>query len=49
MFPGLPQATLRVFQALTVVSIVYVAIACARQLKRGALQSDPRLRVLLSP
>lgn len=47
MFQGLSQVTLRVFQALAVVSIVYVAIACARRFKRGALQADPRVRVFV--
>lgn len=47
MFPGLSQITLRVFQALTVLAIVYLVIACARRIKRGGMMSDPRVRVFI--
>jgi 4-amino-4-deoxy-L-arabinose transferase-like glycosyltransferase len=47
LFSGLPQVTLRVFQALTVVAIIYLIIVCARQIKRRRLLAEPRARVLL--
>lgn len=47
LFPGLPHFTLRVFQVLTVVAIVYLLVAFARRIKRGNLLNDPRARVLL--
>jgi len=47
LFPGLPHFTLRVFQVLTVVAIVYLLIVFARRIKRGNLLADPRARVLL--
>lgn len=47
MFPGLSQITLRVFQALTVLAIIYLVIACARRIKRGGMMSDPRVRVFI--
>lgn len=47
MFPGLSQITLRVFQALTVLAIIYLVIACARRIKRGGMMHDPRVRVFI--
>ncbi|MEK6325165.1 MAG: glycosyltransferase family 39 protein [Acidobacteriota bacterium] len=47
LFPGLPHFTLRVFQVLTVVAIVYLLIVFARRIKPGNLLADPRARVLL--
>src|ERR1041384_123294 len=47
MLAGLPQGTLRVFQALAVVSIVFLVIACARRMRSGAAVSDPRVRIFI--
>jgi 4-amino-4-deoxy-L-arabinose transferase-like glycosyltransferase len=47
MFPGLPQITLRVFQALTVLAIIYLIIECARRINRGGMMSDPKVRVFI--
>jgi 4-amino-4-deoxy-L-arabinose transferase-like glycosyltransferase len=47
LFPGLPHFTLRAFQLLTVVAIVYLLIVFVRRIKRGNLLADPRVRVLL--
>jgi 4-amino-4-deoxy-L-arabinose transferase-like glycosyltransferase len=47
MFPGLSQATLRLFQALTVLAIVYLIIECARRVNRGGIISDARVRVFI--
>lgn len=47
MFPGLSQVTLRVFQALTVLAIIYLLIEAARRLRRGGALSDPRMRLFI--
>ncbi|HXI88779.1 MAG TPA: glycosyltransferase family 39 protein [Blastocatellia bacterium] len=47
MFPGLPQTTLRIFQLLTVVAIIYLVIRFAREIRRGNLLGDPRARLLV--
>lgn len=47
MFPGLSQITLRVFQALTVLAIVYLIIECARRVRSGGVLSEPRVRVFI--
>ncbi|HXU39997.1 MAG TPA: glycosyltransferase family 39 protein [Blastocatellia bacterium] len=47
MFPGLSQVTLRVFQALTVLAIIYLIVECAKRLKRGGVLSEPRVRVFI--
>ena len=47
MFEGLSQVTLRVFQALAVVAIVYLAVECARRLKLRPFCFDPRVRVFI--
>lgn len=47
MFPGLSQVTLRVFQALTVLAIIYLIIECAKRIKRGGVLSEPRVRVFI--
>lgn len=47
MFAGLPQITLRVFQALTVLAIIYLVIECARRIRRAGIMSDPKARVLI--
>jgi hypothetical protein len=46
MFPELSQLTLRVFQALTVVAVIYLVIECARRINRGVI-SDPKARVFI--
>ncbi|MEK6287967.1 MAG: hypothetical protein AABO57_19790, partial [Acidobacteriota bacterium] len=46
LFPGLPHFTLRVFQVLAVVAIVYLLIVFVRRFRRGNLLADPRARVL---
>lgn len=47
MFPGLPQITLRVFQTLTVLAIIYLVIECARRINRGGMMSDAKVRVFI--
>jgi 4-amino-4-deoxy-L-arabinose transferase-like glycosyltransferase len=48
MFPGLSQITLRVFQALMVLAIIYLVIYCARRINRVAIiMSDPKVRVFI--
>lgn len=47
MFPGLPQTTLRIFQLLTIVAIIYLVIVVARLIKRGGVLSDPRARLFV--
>src|SRR5260370_1112901 len=47
MFPGLPQTTLRVFQLLAIVAIIYLVIVVARGIKRGNVLSDPRARLFV--
>jgi 4-amino-4-deoxy-L-arabinose transferase-like glycosyltransferase len=47
MFPELPQTTLRVFQLLAVIAIIYLVVVCARRMRRGAVLSDPRVRVFV--
>lgn len=47
MFPGLPQITLRVFQTLTVLAIIYLVIECARRINRAGIMSDPKVRVFI--
>ncbi len=47
MFPGLSQVTLRVFQALTVLAIIYLIIECAKHMKRGGVLPEPRVRVFI--
>jgi 4-amino-4-deoxy-L-arabinose transferase-like glycosyltransferase len=47
MFPGLPQTTLRIFQLLTIVAIVYLLVVVSRGIKRGNVLSDPRARLFL--
>jgi 4-amino-4-deoxy-L-arabinose transferase-like glycosyltransferase len=47
MFSNVPQVTLRIFQALTVVALIYLIIVCARQIKRRNLMADARVRVLV--
>ncbi len=47
MFPGLSQATLHIFQILTIVAIGYLIVTCARRIKRSDFLSDPRARVLI--
>ncbi len=47
MFPEIPQTTLRIFQLLTVIAIIYLAVVCARRMRQGAVVSDPRARVFV--
>jgi 4-amino-4-deoxy-L-arabinose transferase-like glycosyltransferase len=47
MFPGLPQTTLRIFQLLTIVAIVYLLVVVSRGIKRGNVLSDPRARLFV--
>lgn len=47
MFPGLSQITLRVFQALTVLAIIYLIVECAKRIRRGGVLSEPRVRVFI--
>jgi 4-amino-4-deoxy-L-arabinose transferase-like glycosyltransferase len=47
MFPGLSQITLRVFQTLTVLAIIYLVIECARRINRGGMMSDAKVRVFI--
>ncbi len=47
MFPGLSQITLRVFQALAVVAIIYLVVQCARRIKRAGIMSDPKVRAFI--
>lgn len=47
MFPELPQTTLRVFQLLAVIAIIYLVVVCARRIRNGAIVSDPRVRVFV--
>src|SRR5438270_5533254 len=48
MFPEIPQTTLRIFQLLTVIAIVYLVVVCARRMRRGRIVSDPRVRVFVA-
>jgi len=47
LFPGLPQATLRVFQFLTAAAIIYLIVLFVRRIKRRNLLGEPRVRVLI--
>jgi len=47
MFPEIPQTTLRIFQFLTVIAIIYLVVVCARRMRRGGIVSDPRVRVFV--
>jgi 4-amino-4-deoxy-L-arabinose transferase-like glycosyltransferase len=47
MFPGLSQITLRVFQVLTVLAIIYLVVYCARCINRSGIMSDPKVRVFI--
>jgi len=47
MFPDLPQTTLRIFQLLTVIAIVYLVVVVSRRLKRRDFVSDPRVRLFV--
>lgn len=47
LFPGTPQVTLHIFQALTLAAIIYLIVILARKIKRGSLSRDPRLRLLI--
>jgi 4-amino-4-deoxy-L-arabinose transferase-like glycosyltransferase len=47
LFPGMPQATLRIFQILAVAAIIYLLIICARGIRRRSAMADPRVRVLV--
>jgi 4-amino-4-deoxy-L-arabinose transferase-like glycosyltransferase len=47
MFPDLPQITLRVFQLLTLVAVVYLVIVVTRGFKRGKVLSDSRARLFV--
>lgn len=47
MFPGLSQVTLRIFQALTVLAIIYLIIECAKRIERGGVLSEPSARVFI--
>jgi 4-amino-4-deoxy-L-arabinose transferase-like glycosyltransferase len=47
MFPGLPQTTLRIFQILTIVAIVYLGTAFIRRIRTRPAFCDPRARLLL--
>jgi 4-amino-4-deoxy-L-arabinose transferase-like glycosyltransferase len=47
MFPGLPQATLHIFQMLTVAAIVYLVIVCVQRKGRGGFLTEPRARLLI--
>ena len=47
LFPELPQTTLRIFQLLTVVAIIYLVFVCARRIRHAPILSDPRARVFV--
>lgn len=47
MFPGLPQTTLRIFQVLTIVAIIYLAVMFARAIRSRNLLGDPSARLLV--
>lgn len=48
MFDDLPQATLRLFQLLTVCAVIYLTFTLIRQWRRGQLIEEPRVRVLVA-
>jgi 4-amino-4-deoxy-L-arabinose transferase-like glycosyltransferase len=48
MFDDLPQATLRLFQLLTVCAVVYLTFILMRQWRRGQLIEEPRVRVFVA-
>ena len=47
MFPGLPQTTLRIFQILSIVAIIYFVVLFARRIKRGGFLDDARGRLFV--
>ncbi len=47
-FPESPHVLLHIFQALTVVALIYLIIIAARSIKRGAAREEPRVRILLA-
>ena len=47
MFPDVPQTTLRIFQFLSVLSIVYLVVVVSREFKRSDFIRDPRARLLV--
>ena len=48
MFDNFPDATLRVFQLLTVVAVIYLTFVLARRWRLGRLTDEPRVRVLIA-
>jgi len=47
LFPGTPQVTLHIFQALTVAAIIYLIVVFVRKIRRTSLTVDSRMRLLI--
>lgn len=47
LFQDAPRTLQHVFQALTVVALVFVVVTCVRQFQRATAVDDPRARVLV--
>jgi len=47
MFWSVPRTLLHLFQFLTIISLIYLIVRCARNIKRGGALSDPRTRLLI--
>lgn len=48
IFPEAPHILLHIFQALTIIALIYLIIIAARSIKRGAAREEPRVRILLA-
>jgi 4-amino-4-deoxy-L-arabinose transferase-like glycosyltransferase len=47
MFPDVPQTTLRIFQFLSVLAVVYLVVVVSREFKRWHFVKDARARLLV--